>query len=154
MSCIHLLYASGSGHTEYVCTVIADALRAAGYEALLTRAEAAKVEDLARGDFLILASGTWNTGGIEGQLHPYMYQIVFKTAKDIDLAGKRCSHIALGDDRYYYTGRAGEYLRKFLKDHNGDYCLDPLTIINEPFGQEEKIRQWCEKLVTCITSQN
>lgn len=151
MASVHFLFASGSGHTEYVCRALCAFLEEKGHQATMTPAEAATEESVHEGDVLVMASGTWNTGGVEGQLHPYMYEFVFKKAKDADLAGKKCTNIALGDARYYYTARAGEYLRKFLKDHNGDYACDPLTIINEPYGQEEKILKWGEKLLSVLS---
>ena len=146
---VQIIYASGSGHTEYVVNALREYLKekAPKVSVSMTRAEQAQPEDFSKGDFLILGSGTWNTGGIEGQLQPHMYELLMKRAKDVVLAKKKCTSIALGDERYYYTARAGEHLRKFLVDHGGAYCFDQLTIVNEPYGQEEKVRKWCDMLL-------
>lgn len=117
----------------------------------LLRAENAEPQDFLKGDILILASGTWNTGGTEGQLHPYMEELLRKRAKDVALAGKKCTAIALGDTRYRYTARAGEHLKNFITEHGGELFCEPLTVVNEPYGQEEKIREWGEILLRAIT---
>lgn len=149
MSALHIIYASGSGHTEYVVNVLRAHLaeHAPKLTVTLTRAEQAQPEDLLKGDVLLLASGTWNTGGIEGQLQPQMFDLLMKRAKDTVLSGKLCTCIALGDERYFYTARAGEHLRKFIVDHGGHVCMDPLAIINEPYGQEERVYKWAEKFL-------
>jgi flavodoxin len=118
----------------------------------LQRAEAAKPQDLLRGDLLVLASGTWNTGGSEGQLHPYMHELLKERAKGVDLKGKSCALIALGDSRYFYTARAMEHLMAFARQSSGQ-VVDSLVIVNEPYGQEEKIRTWGEKILAKIPTK-
>lgn len=127
--------------------IVSSVLREKGVTVELQRAETAKVEDLARGDVLLLASGTWNTGGVEGQLHPYMYEFLLKRAKDASIKGKQAAIIALGDDRYRYTARAGEHLRSFVTTHGGVLITDPLAVINEPYGQEDRVQRWTQKLI-------
>jgi flavodoxin I len=146
---LHIIYASTSGHTEFVVGVLTDFLKkkVSNLQVEVQRCEEATPEDLLKGDVLLLGSGTWNTGGIEGQLNPYLHQFLKKDAKDVDLQGKNVASIALGDERYYYTSRAGEHLRNFIQSHNGKVLGQPLTIVNDPYGQEEKIEKWGEKLV-------
>ena len=145
---IHIFYASTSGHTEYVTQLLEEQLH---NEKSLTvrriRAEVARPEDLIGSDILILASGTWNTGGIEGQLNPHMHEFLLGRAKDMDLQGKKVAIIALGDDRYFYTCRAGEHLRQFVQTHGGCVLEPPLLLVNEPYGQEEKVRKWGSALL-------
>ena len=145
---IHIFYASTSGHTEYVTQLLEEQLH---NEKSLTvrriRAEVARPEDLIGSDILILASGTWNTGGIEGQLNPHMHEFLLGRAKDMDLQGKKVAIIALGDDRYFYTCRAGEHLRQFVQTHGGCVLEPPLLIVNEPYGQEEQVRKWGSALL-------
>jgi flavodoxin I len=145
---ITILYASTSGHTEYVVEHLAALLRrkAKSLDCSIVRVEKATVQDLAC-DLLVLASGTWNTGGVEGQLNPHMHDFVRGTAKDADLHGTSVAIIALGDDRYFYTSRAGEHLRQFALSHGGTVWPLTLTIINDPYGQEKKVEQWGEKLL-------
>lgn len=148
---LHIIYSTSTGHTEHVVDTVIDALktRVPGLNIEKQRAEKAQAADLLRGDALLLASGTWNTGGSEGQLHPYMYVLLRDRARDCDLQKKPCALIALGDDRYYYTARAMEHLMQFVLQHGGQ-AAESLVIINEPYGQEEKMQKWAEKLLSKI----
>lgn len=143
---LHIIYASTSGHTEYVIGVVTALLHEKGITDIeVQKAEQVVVEDFARGDVLLLASGTWNTGGIEGQLNPHMHELLLKRSKEADLGGRSVAIVALGDERYYYTARAGEHLRTFVQSHNGITLGTPLAVVNEPYGQEDRIRRWTEK---------
>jgi flavodoxin I len=145
---LHIVFASTSGHTEYVVDVLADSLRGAfpGWEVEETIAEKTRPQDLLRGDILLLASGTWDTWSIEGQLNPYMWVLLEDKAKDLDLAGKPCACIGLGDHRYFYTARAVDHLQRYVNTHDGRLILPALAIIDEPYGQEEKVRAWGKQL--------
>lgn len=113
-------------------------------------AETAQEEDLQKGDAIILACGTWNTGGSEGQLHMYMDAFLRSRAKNADLGGKPCALIALGEDTYYYSCRATEHLMQFIMQHNGKVCTPPFLVVNDPYGQEDKVQAWGEKLVSAL----
>jgi flavodoxin len=141
-----IIYASTSGHTEYVVQQVARQLQIANCKLQMIQVELAKPEDLLQGDLLILASGTWNTGGIEGQMNPHMHDYLLGRAKDVQLKGKHVAIVALGDDRYFYTCRANEHMRKFVHDHGGKVLEPALLIVNEPYGQEEKIQSWSMEL--------
>ncbi len=144
MSSLHIIYASTSGHTEYVIDQVVKHLSGA----VKVRAELAQPEDFLKGDVLLLATGTWNTGGIEGQLNPHMDELLRKRATAIDLGGKKVLLIALGDDRYRYTANAMTHLIEFVKMHNGVVMEPTLKIVNEPYGQEKKIEEWIHILNT------
>lgn len=145
MPIINVIYASTSGHTKHVIDILSDKISNIEYR--ITKAEEATSEDLLEGNVLILACGTWNLDGVEGHLNPHMNDLLNKRCKDIDLGGKNVAIIALGDDRYYYTGRATEHLMQFVLKHNGKPLGAPLLIINEPYGQEDKITKWADNLV-------
>jgi hypothetical protein len=74
---LHIIFASTSGHTEFVVDMLIEELKieAPEWSTEKQRAEDAKPEDLQKGDVLLLASASWNTGGIEGQLNPYMFMV-------------------------------------------------------------------------------
>ncbi|MBM3227560.1 flavodoxin family protein [Candidatus Peribacteria bacterium] len=154
MSTIQIIYASTSGHTEYVVRVLEEFLRGQNVGCTLQRAEATKPEELLREDLLILASGTWNTGGIEGQMNPHMHDLLQDRAKGVNLAGKPVAIVALGDDRYFYTCRAGEHMRRFVLDHGGKILGDALLIVNEPYGQEERVKKWGGKIMKELPRKN
>ncbi len=147
-----IVYASTTGHTEYVVErLVAELQRLdAALAVRAVRVELATAEMLRACDVLVLASGTWNTGGIEGQLNPHMHEFVFGRAKAVDLTGMRAALIALGDDRYFYTCRAGEHLRQFVQSHGGEVWPSTLTIVNDPYGQEAKVATWAAKLLGFI----
>ncbi len=144
---VMIVYASTSGHTEHVVGVASETLEGAGLRVVRQKAELTKPEDLLKGDVLLLASGTWNTGNVEGQLNPYMYDLLLQRAQAADFKKKPCAAIGLGDERYHYTARAAEHLATFIKDHGGTLLLPALKIVNEPYGQEEKIRKWSSQFL-------
>lgn len=150
---LQIIYASTSGHTEYVVGVLKEAMKGR-LQIADCKAEAAKPEDLLKGDILILGCGTWNTDGPEGQLNPHMKDLLVGKAKDIDLAGKQVAIIALGDDRYFYTCRAGEHMRRFVLDHGGKILGDALLVVNEPYGQEERVKKWADALLKKLKIEN
>jgi flavodoxin len=154
MPSLHIISASTSGNTDYVVDTLKQHLSDAQSDLTVTvqRAEEAKQEDMERGDVLLLASSTWNYDGVEGYLNMHMREFLEKRAKDADLSGKPVALIVLGDDRYYYTGRGTERFMQYLMSNNGKSCTMPLIIINDPYGQEEKIREWSNKLMSCFTS--
>ena len=149
---MHIIFASTSGHTEYVVETLAPLLRKAGMTVETQRVELAKPEDLLRGDVLILASSTWNTGNIEGQLNPHMHIFLKELAKDVALNGKKAALIALGDARYHYTANASVHLEEFVKMHDGRLIIPTLKIINEPYGQESAVQTWANMLVSALAS--
>ncbi len=150
---LHVIYASTSGNTEFVCQRLAELCRAEAPQVSLElqRAELASAQDLLRGDVLVLASGTWNSGGMEGQLNMHMQALLLERAADIDLAGKKFTFISLGDDRYYFTTRCTEHFQRFRRDHNATLLLPPLTIVNGPEEQREKIDRWVRKLLSSLS---
>ena len=146
---VRIVFASTSGHTEYVVDALTDSLKSItpGWEIEATRAEKMKPLDLLSGDVLLLASSTWNTGGVEGQLNPHMWVLLHDKAKTLDLAGKPCACIGLGDHRYFYTARAADHLEHYVKVHQGRLIVPTLKITDEPYGQEEAVRVWGKQLV-------
>jgi flavodoxin I len=146
---LHIVFASTSGHTEYVVDALIDSLKSItpGWEIEETMAEKTQPQNLLGGDVLLLASSTWNTGGIEGQLNPHMWVLLNDKAKALDLAGKPCACIGLGDHRYFYTARAADHLQDYVKAHQGRLIVPTLKIVDEPYGQEEAVRVWGKQLV-------
>jgi len=146
---LHIVFASTSGHTAYVVDALIDSLKstAPGWTVEETVAEKAQPQDLLRGDVLLLASATWNTGSIEGQLNPHMWALLHDKAKTLDLAGKPCACIGLGDHRYFYTARAADHLQHYVEGHHGRLIAPTLKVKDEPYGQEEAVRVWGQQLV-------
>jgi flavodoxin len=146
---LHIVFASTSGHTEYVVDALIDSLKriSPDWEIEKTMAEETQPQDLLSGDVLLLASSTWNTEGIEGQLNPHMWALLRDKAKTLDLAGKPCACIGLGDHRYFYTARAADHLQDYITAHHGRLIVPTLKIVDEPYGQEEAVKVWSKHLV-------
>jgi flavodoxin I len=149
---LHIVFASTSGHTEYVVEALIESLKSItpGWEIEETMAEKTQPQDLLSGGVLLLASSTWNTGSIEGQLNPHMWVLLHDKAKTLDLAGKPCACIGLGDHRYFYTARAADLLQHYVKAHHGRLIVPTLKIIDEPYGQEEAVRVWGKQLLDVL----
>jgi flavodoxin I len=149
---LHIVFASTSGHTEYVVDALMESLRNSilGWEIEATIAEKAQAQNLLRGDVLLLASATWNTGGTEGQLNPHMWELLHDKAKALDMAGKPCACIGLGDQRYFYTARAVDHLEHFVEAHHGRLIVPTLKVTGEPYGQEETVGAWSKQLVDVL----
>ena len=148
MASLSIIYASTSGHTEYVVdTLIAFLKEKSSVKITKQIAERATADSLAQGDVLILASSTWNTGNTEGQLNPHMHALLRERVKDIDLKGKKVALIGLGDQRYFYTCKAAKHLEEFVFTHKGTLVVPTLKILNEPYGQEDTVNQWGKSLL-------
>ena len=147
--CLHVVFASTSGHTQYVVDVLIASLKqtAPDWQIEASMAERTEPQDLLTGDLLLLAAATWNTWGVEGQLNPHMWTLLEDKAKNLDLAGKPCAVIGLGDHRYFYTARAAERLQHYVETHQGQLLLPFLKLIDEPYGQEATIRAWGRQLI-------
>lgn len=146
---IHIIYASTSGNVEHVVETLSAFFKkhAPDISLEVQRAETANGDDLHRGDLIILGSGTWNTGGIEGQLNMHMHALIHERAKDVDLQKKPITFISLGDERYYFRTRCTEHFLRFQREHNGTLFVSPFILVNEPYGQEEKIEKWGGKIL-------
>src|SRR5258708_30543627 len=89
-------------------------------------------------------------GAFEGQLNPHMWVLLHDKAKTLDLAGKPCACIGLGDHRYFYTARAADHLEHYVEAHDGRLIVPTLKIVEEHFGQEEAVRVWGKRLVDVL----
>ena len=76
-----------------------------------------------------------------------MWTLLEDKAKALDLAGKPCACIGLGDHRYFYTARAADRLQRYVETHQGRLVLPTFKLLDEPYGQEESIRSWGQQLI-------
>lgn len=156
MNSLHIIYASTSGHTEYVVNRVVEYIHthAPTLQIAKQKAEVAEPTDLLEGDILILGSGTWNTGGMEGQLNTHMHVLLEEKGINVDLKNKPITFISLGDDRYYFRTRCTEHFLRFQREHNGNLFMPPLVLVNEPYEQEQKIDHWAAALLTKMRSNS
>jgi flavodoxin I len=149
-----VIYASTSGHTEYVVDQLLAALSAGGIQTTKKRAEECGAADFEAAGPLILASSTWNTGNAEGQLNPHMFALLLDRAKAAKLNGRPVACIALGDERYRYRANAAVHMEAFVKTHGGTELCPTLRILNEPYGQETAVHDWAQKLLPKFAIRN
>ncbi len=149
---LSIIYATSTGHTEFVIDTLEAMLRQSLPELQISRkrAEVSTPEDLTKADILLLACGTWNTGNTEGQLNPFMHDFLMLRALEADLKGISAAAIGLGDDRYHFTARAGERLTDYLSKHKAVMLLPVLKIVNDPFDQIKKIEVWTKEFASTI----
>lgn len=149
---ITVIYATSSGHTAYVIDILTETLakKCADCRVIRQRAEVTTSEDIRSADAILFACGTWNTGTTEGQLNPFMHGLLHGPLKDCDFKGKPVTAIGLGSDAYYFVARSADLLADFIRNHNGNLFLPPLKVVNEPYGQEQKIIIWTEELVSAM----
>jgi flavodoxin len=149
---ISVIYSTATGHTEFVVDVLVKELtkELPTTRIIKQRAEVTQPGDLKKSGVLILACGSWNTGNTEGQLSPYMHDLLTVRAVTEDLKGIHAAAIGLGDERYFYTARSAEKLTEYLKDHGASLLIPTLKIINDPFDQEKKITVWATELASMI----
>jgi flavodoxin len=149
MPSLTAIIATTSGHTEFVLDTVLRYWkeRMPNLTVRTVRAELATADDLLRCDVLLLGSGTWNTGGVEGQLNPHMHELLFERVEGIDLQKKPVLLLSLGDDRYYFTTRCTERFMQFIKKANGTSLATPLIILNEPYDKVEKMQKWAEAVM-------
>jgi flavodoxin I len=147
---LYVIFATTSGHTEFVVDTLMRSVELSDWEIVKTLAERASQQDMLLGDVLLLASSTWNTGGVEGQLNSHMSVLLQSKAANLDLAAKPSACIGLGDHRYYYTARAADLLQEYIESHHGRMLLPALRIVDEPYGQEQAILGWGKQLADVL----
>ncbi len=147
-----IIYSTSTGHTEFVIDALIEHVRVKKKDLHIVkqRAEVTKPEDLTKADILLLACGSWNTGNVEGQLQPYMYDLVNGRGQEADLKDKPAAAIGLGDERYHYTARAAEKLTEFLTQKQAKILLPTLKVVNDPFDQATKVLAWADELLKQI----
>ena len=157
MTSVHIIYASTSGHTEFVVDHVMEVVLQSlpkdhhDVEIEKQRAELATADDMLRGDVLILATSSWNTGGPEGQMNPHMHGLLRDRAAGLDLQKKNVAVIGLGDDRYHFLCRAADLMIEYIETHNGTLIRPELRIVNEPYGQEKTVEEWTQQFLKAIS---
>lgn len=154
MTSVHVIVASTTGHSDYVAEKAIARWKNCAPDLIVTkqRAEQASPEDLTKADVTVLASGSWNTEGIEGQMNPHMHYFLKNRAANIDLNVKKVGIIGLGDDRYYFMLGAKNLMEEYVRSHNGMLLEPTLGVVNEPYGQEPTIEAWADAFATAISA--
>ena len=146
-----IVYGTVSGNTEIVVQKVAELLISHGHQVTLHRAKTAKVENLQKATFLVLASPTYG----HGQLEAYM-DVFIKSVPTGFLKDKKAAIIGLGDNKYDddFLIESAPILQEFLRDQGALEGIEPLRIAKDPWNQlETRIKTWTDKLLDLATSQ-
>lgn len=91
-----LFYGTNTGNTETVAQMLADELKANGFEVDVHDMASAAVDDMSKYDNIILACPTWNDGELQDD-----WDAVFAEYERFDFTGKTLAFIGLGDQDGY-----------------------------------------------------
>lgn len=145
MSTVKIVYGSGGGNTELVCEKVAAVLEQKNHKVYLLKAKLTEPKDVGGFDLLILASPTYGHGLYER----FFAQFMAKAETELDVAGKKCATIGLGDMLYDpdYHVESGKMIQQFLKRKGALMPIIPLFVTKSPVPQlEGRIATWAENL--------
>lgn len=148
MTSILFVYGSTGGNTEMVVESVADLLRNKKFKVDIKRAEMSNAKDILKYDAVILASPTYGHGLLEAHMAKWS-----KGLKEVDLKGKPCAVIGLGDPKYemQYHIESAPILEKKLTDAGGKILLPALRISRTPVMHLKGfIPNWANNLITSL----
>lgn len=148
MAKVLFIFGSTSGNTEMVVKAVAESVERKGHQVTVKRAELSEPKELLGQDLCVLASPTYGHG-----LMQYHMVAFAKGMEGLDLNGRSCAVIGLGDDKYdaYYNVESASLLEEVIRKANGKLALRSLRINKSPVPHlEGKIKKWAEKLTEVI----
>jgi len=150
MKSVLFIYGTTGGNTEMVVESVADILHEKKFKVEIKRAELSSAKDLLKSDVCILASPTYGHGLLEGHMAKFV-----KGMKDIDLKGKPCAVIGLGDPKYeaQYHIESAPILEKKLTDAGGKLLLPALRVSMTPVMHlKGLIPYWTKQLLASLAN--
>ncbi len=143
MAKIKIVYGTGGGNTEIVCERVQEVL-SKKHDVTLLKAKVTEPDDIGKFDLLVLASPTYG----HGQLERY-FAVFIKKLEEMDLKGKRCSIIGLGDPKYDsdYHIESIKVIMDFLKRKEAEIVHMPCRVSKCPLRLlDNYVTPWAEKL--------
>ena len=144
MKKIVIVYGTTGGNTEMAAEAVAELL-AKKHKVDVKRAELSNAKDLLKYDVCILASPTYGHGLLEAHMAKFA-----KGLKEIELKGKSCAVIGLGDPKYeqQYHIESAPILEKKLESAGGKLLLPALRISMTPVMHLKGfIPHWTNQLI-------
>ena len=148
MASVLFVYGSTGGNTEMVVENVSELLKAKKHKVVIQRAETSDVKEILKYDVCVLASPTYGHGLLEGHMAKFV-----KGLKEVDLKGKPCAVIGLGDPKYeaQYHIESAPILEKRLTDAGGKILLPALRISRTPVMHLKGIiPNWANQLLKLI----
>lgn len=148
MARILFVYGTTGGNTQIAVESAAQILEGKGHKVTLQRAEKSDPLDLLKYDVCILASPTYG----HGHLQEYMAAFVARM-KELDLKGKPCGVISLGDPKYNpeFHLESAVLLEKAIQGSGGKLLPPTLRISRSPILYlDTLLKTWAENLSKII----
>ncbi len=148
MKKVKIVYGTGGGNTEMVCEKVAEVLGTSGIQATLIKTKLSEPSDIGDFDLLIFACPTYGHGQLE-----HYFGIFFDKCGELDLAGKKCATIALGDIKYDkdYILESANIIEGFFEEKKANVIVKPLKIAKSPVPYlESLIKKWAEGVAELI----
>lgn len=146
---ILIVYATNSGSTYEVGTIISGVLTQIGQTVVMQKAAESAPADLSKYDAVLFGSPSWKVGGLEGQIQETMQEFLERCKWRVP-KGLRFAVFGCGDPDFTFFCAAVDTMAKFFKDQGGVLVHEPLKIDGFYFQLEknsEQARLWAEQLV-------
>jgi flavodoxin I len=143
-----MVYATNSGSTYTVSTIIKAELERTGHEVTLQKAVDTNPQDFSKYDMLMLGSPSWKVKGLEGQIQETMQELLDKSHGMIP-KGQRFAVYGCGDPDFTMFCMAVDTMNEFLTKEGGMQVHEPLKIDGFYFHVEpnsSKAHSWAAAL--------
>lgn len=148
MANIKIVYGSAGGNTELVCEKVMEILQEKGHTVHLLKAKLTDPAEIGEYDLLVLASPTYGHGQLEQYFEKFLEQL-----ETIDLKGKPCSVIGLGDPKYDrdYHIESAKVIADFLRRKGAQIVYMPLRVSRCPLPLlHGHVDKWAEKIAEMV----
>ncbi|RKD21871.1 flavodoxin [Ammoniphilus oxalaticus] len=142
-----IVYASLSGNTEEIASVIAAGIHEDGFEVDMKEVESVTPEELLEYDGILLGSYTWGDGEL-----PDEYIEFYEGLDALDLSEKKAAVFGSGDTSYEHFCGGVDVLEEKLTELGAELTLEGLRVEFAPDGdeEEEKCKQFGKDFVTSL----
>jgi len=145
-----IIYGTNSSNTYCTACLVADELKASGFELQVLSAAEASPADLEPADLVLFGSCTWSKPApdgheLQGQLQE-LFERFAESLKGKQFPGKKFAVFGLGDSRYTQFCAAADSLEQLVKDLGGTQVGETLRVDGAPQKQEPVIQAWAKTL--------
>lgn len=149
MAKVKIVYGSVGGNTELVCERVVEIFHGKGHTVEILKAQLTDPANLGAWDLLVLACPTYGIGELEDY-----FEIFMEKLKAVDLKGRKCAIIGLGDPKYDldYHLESAKIIMDFLKKREAKILYMPLRISRSPLLliKDGFVDRWAEKIAELI----
>jgi flavodoxin len=130
-----------------VVEFISEILLSLGIEIHIKRVQYATQDDIKTSDVCVFASPTYEHGKLQEDFEPFVEKM-----KNVDLKGKPCAVIGLGDSKYEreYHLESARILEAFVESIHGTLVHRSLRITKTPVNFFDRIQKWAESFAATI----